>query len=203
MELKWSRLTRKQAEIAAGVSRATLYRRIEDGTLSAEKDERGENRFDAAELVRVFPQTFDRTRLETDDEAGPRETVRLAETAESGVDTGENFSTRLAVIEVEKRFIADERDQLRDRVNRLEADLDHERREGREERKRMDGERRTYLETIKSQQDRIMLLTDQRPAEAQSPPQSKRFGVFARLFVAVLVIGTTLAVLHVTGVVPQ
>src|SRR4051794_34420052 len=93
----YTRLTRKQAEKVAGVSRATLARYVSDGRLSARKDAYGNNIYDAAELQRVFPTIFDLRRLET---SGSSNRVSLSETDN---DTG-NEGVALATLTVEKRY---------------------------------------------------------------------------------------------------
>jgi hypothetical protein len=207
MQIEWSRLTRKQAEIVAGVSRATLYRRIEDGSLSAAKDERGENRFDAAELARVFKETFDQSRLETDQEM-PQETgllgtVSLPEMTGRPAETGSETVTKIAVLEVENRYLKDEKDQLKIRLAKLEEDLENERQNGREERQRIEAERARLLEALGQQQDRILALTDQRepPVAPEPPPAGIKFT--ARLAVAALAISGTVAALYWAGAFAQ
>src|SRR4051812_12154814 len=96
-------LTRKQAERVAGVSRATLARYVADGKLSAHKDAQGQNRYDAAELHRVFPDTFDLKQLET---PAPRAGVSPDDTGDEEPRDG----VALASLTVEKRYLIDERD---------------------------------------------------------------------------------------------
>ena len=98
-----TRLTRRQAEKVAGVSRATLARYVADGRLSAGKDGNGHNVYDAAELRRVFPDSFDLKRLEADE----TDETPASEGPVSPPEPGER-ATRLAVLEVEKRHLEGE-----------------------------------------------------------------------------------------------
>jgi hypothetical protein len=116
----YTRLTRRQAERAAGVSRATLARKVQDGALSAGKDAQGHNVYDAAELARVFPDTFDLRRLEAPD---ARDEVSPGE---APGDTGRD-SAVLASLTVEKRYLTEERDRLREETERLRRELAEER----------------------------------------------------------------------------
>ena len=92
-----SQLTRRQAEKVAGVSRATLARYVADGRLSASKDENGHNVYDAAELARVFSDSFDVKRLEEVETGEDPD----SEQPKCPPDTGDRY-TRLAVLQVEK-----------------------------------------------------------------------------------------------------
>jgi len=152
----YSRLTRKQAERVAGVSRATLARYVSDGKLSASKDGQGQNRYDAAELQRVFPESFDLKRLETP-------ASREGMSPDEAKDDAPRDNAALASLSVEKRYLIEERDRLRDETERLRRELVDERR-GRE------GERAEFLALIKQHGETVKQLTDQ----SQRPPTPAR-----------------------------
>jgi hypothetical protein len=159
--IEYSRLTRKQAERIAGVSRATLARYVADGKLSTHKDAQGQNRYDAAELQRVFPESFNLKRLETPassegvspDEAEP-ETLR--------------DSVALASLTVEKRYLTEERDRLREEAERL-------RRELADERAKRENERSDFMKLIQQNQETVKQLTDQSQKEANAPSRPRGF----------------------------
>jgi hypothetical protein len=161
-----TRLTRRRAEIVAGVSRATLARYVSDGKLSAGKNADGHNVYDAAELHRVFPETFDLKRLEA---PASRDGVSPDET---GPDTSRDTpgdAIALAGLSVELRYLKEERDRLREDNERL-------RREVADEREKRDEERAELLGMLRQNQDTVRLLTDQRtlpqPPEESTPPPS-------------------------------
>src|SRR4051812_3369062 len=145
--IEYSRLTRKQAERVAGVSRATLARYVADGKLSAHKDAQGQNRYDAAELQRVFPESFDLKRLET---PASQEGVSPTEAD----DDAPRDSAELVSLTVEKRYLIEERDRLREDAERLRRELADERR-GRE------GERAEFMALIRQHGETVKQLTDQ------------------------------------------
>ena len=155
-----TRLTRRQAEKSAGVSRATLARYVADGKLSAGKDSQGHNAYDAAELQRVFSDTFDLRRLETPD---PRDGVSVDETGRDGL----RDSAVLATLTLEKRYLSDERDRLRGDVERL-------RRELADERRKRDEERAEFVSLLRQNQETVKQLTDQRVQEEQPQPVPHR-----------------------------
>ncbi len=157
----YSRLTRRQAERIAGVSRATLARYVADGKLSAHKDGQGQNRYDASELQRVFPDSFDLKRLETpviQDGVSPDETE----------DETPRNSTALASLSIEKRYLIEERDRLREEAERLRRELADERR-GRE------GERAEFMALIRQHGETVKQLTDQSQKPAPTPPRQRGF----------------------------
>jgi hypothetical protein len=154
--IDYSRLTRKQAERVAGVSRATLARYVSDGKLSTAKDGQGQNRYDAAELQRVFPESFDLKRLETP-------TSRDGVSPDEAEDDAPRENAAIAGLSVEKRYLIEERDRLRDEVERLRRELADERR-GRE------GERAEFMALIKQHGETVKQLTDQ----SQKPPAPAR-----------------------------
>jgi DNA-binding transcriptional MerR regulator len=159
--LDYTRLTRKQAERAAGVSRATLARYVADGTLSAAKDQHGNNTYDASELQRVFPATFNLQRLEaylTRDRVSPDETAH-----ETG---GEAIA--IATLTVEKRYLTEERDRLREETERL-------RRELADEPAKREAERAEYLTLLQQGQETVKLLTDQAMPPPLTSPLPRRF----------------------------
>jgi predicted ribosome quality control (RQC) complex YloA/Tae2 family protein len=153
-----TRLTRRQAEKVAGVSRATLARYVADGKLSAGKDNQGYNTYDAAELQRVFPDTFDLRRLETPD---TRDGVSPSDTGQDTLrDTRD--TTALATLTVEKRYLTEERDRLREEAERLRRELADERRKREEERVE-------FVSLLRQNQEMVKQLTDQRAKEVEAP----------------------------------
>jgi hypothetical protein len=169
-----TRLTRRRAEKVAGVSRATLARYVADGRLSAGKDGNGHNVYDAAELHRVFPDSFDLERLEADE----TDETPASDRPVSPPETGEQ-ATRLAVLEVEKRHLEADRDRLREEAERLRRELG-------EERGRRESERAEFMALLRQKEETVRLLTDQRQqaeqarqaAEAAAKPR----GFWARMF---------------------
>ncbi len=172
-----TRLTRRQAEKVAGVSRATLARYAADGRLSAGKDGNGHNVYDAAELHRVFPDSFDLKRLEADE----TDETPVSDGLVSPPETGER-DTRLAVLEVEKRHLEADRDRLREEAERLRRELG-------EERDKRESERAEFMSLLRQKEETLRLLTDQRQhqqteqarqaVEAAAP---KPRGFWARVF---------------------
>jgi hypothetical protein len=158
-----TRLTRRQAEKAAGVSRATLARYVADSRLSATKDENGHNVYDASELARVFPDSFNLKRLE-DAETGE---TPDADRALCPPEAAER-DTRLAVLEVEKAHLTEERERQREEIERLRRELG-------EERTKREAERAEFMSLLRQKEQTVKLLTDQ-------TNQTKRKGIFARLF---------------------
>lgn len=158
--IDYGRLTRRQAERAAGVSRATLARYVADGKLSANKDGQGHNTYDAAELARVFPDSFALKRLEI---PSSRDQVSLDETeAETPAERVETV-----LLSVENRYLTEERDRLREEAERL-------RRELAEERAQRQAERTDYLKLIQQSYETVKLLTDQSKAPP-APPRQRGF----------------------------
>jgi hypothetical protein len=143
-----SQLTRRQAEKVAGVSRATLARYVADGRLSASKDENGHNVYDAAELARVFSDSFDVKRLD-EVEAGED---HVSEQLKCLTDTG-GRDIRLAVLQVEKVHLEEDRERLRAEVDRL-------RRELAEERGKREDERSEFMALLRQKEETVQLLTD-------------------------------------------
>lgn len=159
--LEYGRLTRKQAERIAGVSRATLARYVADGKLSVHKDGQGQNRYDAAELQRVFPDSFDLKQLEAPtsrDGVGPNEAD----------DETPRDRVALAGLNVEKRYLVEERDRLREETERLRRELADERR-GRE------GERAEFMALIRQHGETVKQLTDQSQKAPPAPPRPRGF----------------------------
>lgn len=159
--IEYSRLTRKQAERVAGVSRATLARYLSDGKLSAHKDAQGQNRYDAAELQRVFPETFDLKRLET-----PASTEGVSPD-EAEPETAKD-TVALASLTVEKRYLTEERDRLRDEAERLRRELS-------DERAKRESERSDFMKLIQQNQETVKQLTDQSQKEPVAPPRPRGF----------------------------
>lgn len=157
-----TRLTRRQAEIVAGVSRATLARYVADGKLTAGKDGQGHNVYDASELQRVFPDTFDLRRLEIPD---ARDGMSPDE---AGQDTSRD-TLALTTLTVEMRYLKEERDRLKEEAERLRRELS-------DERQKREDERAEFMGLIRQNQETVRLLTDQRtppqPKE-ESPPQPR------------------------------
>jgi hypothetical protein len=173
-----ARLSRRQAEKVAGVSRATLARYVADGRLSAGKDGSGHNVYDAAELRRVFPDSFDLRRL---DEMGETDETPVSETPVSPPETGWQ-ATRLAVLEVEKRHLEGDRDRLREEAERLRRELG-------EERGRRESERAEFMGLLRQKEETVRLLTDRRQQQAEQARRdaeaaaaAKPRGFWARVF---------------------
>ena len=143
-----SQLTRRQAEKVAGVSRATLARYVADGRLSASKDENGHNAYDAAELARVFSDSFDVKRLD-EVETGEEPT---SEQLKCPPDTGDR-DIRLAMLQVEKAYLEEDREWLRAEVDRL-------RRELADERGKRENERSEFMALLRQKEETVQLLTD-------------------------------------------
>ena len=143
-----SQLTRRQAEKVAGVSRATLARYVADGRLSAAKDENGHNVYDAAELARVFSDSFDVRRLE-EVETGEDP---ASEQLKCPPDTRDR-DIRLAVLQVEKTHLEEDRERLRAEVDRL-------RRELADERGKREDERSEFMALLRQKEETVQLLTD-------------------------------------------
>ncbi|HET6518963.1 MAG TPA: hypothetical protein VFG47_03980 [Geminicoccaceae bacterium] len=135
------------------MSRATLARYVADGRLSAGKDGNGHNVYDAAELRRVFPDSFDLRHLETDE-------APASEGPVSPLETGWQ-ATRLAVLEVEKRHLEGDRDRLREEAERLRRELG-------EERGRRESERAEFMGLLRQKEETVRLLTDQRQQAEQA-----------------------------------
>jgi cytochrome P450 len=163
----FTRLTRRQAEKIAGVSRATLARYVADGKLSAGKDGQGHNTYDAAELQRVFSDTFDLRRLETPD---AQDGMSPDETGQESLRDG----AVLATLTVEKRYLSEERDRLREEVERLRRELG-------EERRKRDEERTEFVSLLRQNQETVRQLTDQRVHERQLQAGPRR-GRLSRLW---------------------
>ena len=116
------------------------------------------NTYDAAELQRVFPDTFDLRRLETPD---ARDGVSPGE-AEQDTPRDTRDSTVLATLTVEKRYLTEERDRLREEAERL-------RRELADERHKREEERAEFVSLLRQNQETVKQLTDQRAKEAEAP----------------------------------
>src|SRR5215213_3687170 len=119
-QISLTRLTRRQAEIVAGVSRATLARYVADGKLSAGKNADGHNIYDASELQRVFPDTYDLRRLET---PTSRDGVNLEEIGQDTHQDTSRDTIALTGLTVELRYLKEERNRLRDETDRLRREL--------------------------------------------------------------------------------
>jgi hypothetical protein len=157
----YSRLTRKQAERIAGVSRATLSRYVADGKLSVHKDGQGQNRYDASELQRVFPDSFDLKRLER---PAPRDGASSDDTG----DEAPRDNAALASLSVEKRYLIEERDRLREEAERLRRELADERRS-------REGERAEFMALIRQHGETVKQLTDQSQKPPAAPPRQRGF----------------------------
>jgi hypothetical protein len=123
-----------QAAKAVGKSKATIHRDIKSGKLSADRQDDGSYRIDAAELFRVYPPANTGSVSET-----PGETAR--ETIRNPQETGETKA-----LEAELRLL---RERLAEK-DELVADL-------RQERDRL-------LRVVEEQAGSMRLLTDQREA---------------------------------------
>jgi len=132
---------------------------VADGKLSANKDGQGHNTYDAAELQRVFPDSFDLKRLET---PASRDGVSSDETETDSP----RERVELAILTVERRYLTEERDRLREEAERL-------RRELAEERRSRDAERAEFLVLIRQNQETVKQLTDQSQKESPALPRQR------------------------------
>lgn len=155
--------TLKQAAEASGKSKPTILRAIQVGKVSAVKDEQGEWQIEPAELHRVYPPVTERTATP---ESERNDTYQSDSSYETGVLRGEA-------------------DQLRERLERMEADRERERREAADQitdlRRRLD-----QSEQERRDKDRQLtaLLTDQsktaeQQAETVSPAKPR--GLWGRV----------------------
>jgi excisionase family DNA binding protein len=55
-----AKFTLQEAAEKAGISRPTMYRKVQSGQISAQRDEHGHHHIDAAEFYRVFPDAFEK-----------------------------------------------------------------------------------------------------------------------------------------------
>ncbi len=174
-QIDLTRLTRRQAEIVAGVSRATLARYVADGKLSAGKNADGHNVYDASELQRVFPETYDLRRLET---PASRDGVSPDEAGQDAHRDTSSGTIALTGLTVELRYLKEERDRLREETDRLRRELT-------EEREKRDRERAEFIDLLRQNQETVKLLTDQHTPsqlpEGPTPP-SPSPGFLARMF---------------------
>ncbi len=140
----------KQAATATGKSKPTILRAIQNGKISATKDDHGEWQIEPAELHRVYPVVAND--VARNDAEPERETLNETALLRREIEIRDE---RLAVLEAERER---ERFQSQETISDLRRRLDTEA----EERRKL-----THL------------LTDQRPrSEAQEAPQ--RGSWFAR-----------------------
>jgi hypothetical protein len=124
-----------EAAKEAGTSKASIWRAIKSGRLSATRRDDGTYSIDPAELFRVYPKRVA--------DAGLKQTEIASETGETAETAPVSASASQAALEVEVRM-------LREMLGRMEE-------AHRREREALQGERDSW----KSQTER--LLTDQRP----------------------------------------
>jgi len=109
-------LTPSAAARRAGISRSTLYRALQKGTLSASRGADGKKRIDVAELARVFPLDADETSREASQNAPESSRSRQVDTPPSSPEVTALVAAMKARIEGLEALVA-----------RLEADLARER----------------------------------------------------------------------------
>ena len=111
-----------QAAKAVGKSRKTLYRHINDGKLSAEKDELDNTVLDVSELQRVYGQVeMADTATETGQPVSAKQTATPHSDAELQLLQARlEFAEKERDIERERRRKAEERErEFREEINRL------------------------------------------------------------------------------------
>jgi len=110
-----AKLNLTQAAKAAGIARGTLYRHIEDGKVSCEKNDNGERVIDTSELLRVYK------RLHNDETS--KGDVSNAESEQHGTPHDvqlmqqENEHLKQRLVEVEKDKL-----ERKEREEKLQAD---------------------------------------------------------------------------------
>ena len=163
----------KEAAEAVGRGKPAILKAIQNGKISAKKDDHGEWQIEPAELHRVYPPVS-----ETVDETAQKETQATIRNSQS--EDGNTFGNKLLEQELQflrekladvQRLGEDEKRSLNARIEDLRRDRD----DLREERDKL-------LKVIDEQAGSMRLLSDQRtPSEPASQPQkSGFFGLFRR-----------------------
>lgn len=133
-----TRLNLTQAAKAAGVTRRTLYNHINQGKVTASRDEKNNPVIDVSELIRAYgnvnlpvkkiPTISQRENIQKNFTSDALETVRaeLADLRQAVTLMLDDKSAR----EDERRRGEEERRQLQEEVRRLGEELKHERNRG-------------------------------------------------------------------------
>jgi len=133
-----TRLNLTQAAKAAGVTRRTLYNHINQGKVTASRDEKNNPVIDVSELIRVygnvnlpvkkFPTVSQRENIQKNFTPDALETLRaeLADLRQAVTMMLDDKTAR----EDERRRGEEERRQLQEEVRRLGEELKHERNRG-------------------------------------------------------------------------
>jgi len=156
-------LTLREAAKQVGVSRATIYRAVSEGRLSATvRPHDGQKVVDTAELLRVFGSLKPR-QAETASETAPRDRPRQPETAPPSVAYLTAEDRRREVEIADREALRAELDAARDTIRRLEQQVQEAR------------EREAKLMELAASATRLL---EHREIPAAPPPR----GILRRLF---------------------
>ena len=156
-------LTLREAAKQVGVSRATIYRAVQEGRLSATvRPHDGQKVVDTAELLRVFGSLKPR-QAETASETAPRDRPRQPETAPPSVAYLTAEDRRREVEIADREALRAELDAARDTIRRLEQQAQEAR------------EREAKLMELAASATRLL---EHREVAAAPPPR----GILRRLF---------------------
>ena len=156
-------LTLREAAKQVGVSRATIYRAVQEGRLSATvRPHDGQKVVDTAELLRAFGSLKPR-QAETASETAPRDRTRQAETAPPSVAYLTAEDRRREVEIADREALRAELDAARDTIRRLEQQAQEAR------------EREAKLMELAASATRLL---EHREITAAPPPR----GILRRLF---------------------
>lgn len=156
-------LTLREAAKQVGVSRATIYRAVSEGRLSATvRPHDGQKVVDTAELLRVFGSLKPR-QAETASETAPRDRPRQPETAPPSVAYLTAEDRRREVEIADREALRAELDAARDTIRRLEQQAQEAR------------EREAKLMELAASATRLL---EHREITAAPPPR----GILRRLF---------------------
>lgn len=156
-------LTLREAAKQVGVSRATIYRAVSEGRLSATvRPHDGQKVVDTAELLRAFGSLKPR-QAETASETAPRDRPRQPETAPPSVAYLTAEDRRREVEIADREALRAELDAARDTIRRLEQQVQEAR------------EREAKLMELAASATRLL---EHREIPAAPPPR----GILRRLF---------------------
>ena len=156
-------LTLREAAKQVGVSRATIYRAVQEGRLSATvRPHDGQKVVDTAELLRAFGSLKPR-QAETASETAPRDRPRQPETAPPSVAYLTAEDRRREVEIADREALRAELDAARDTIRRLEQQAQEAR------------EREAKLMELAASATRLL---EHREITAAPPPR----GILRRLF---------------------
>ena len=156
-------LTLREAAKQVGVSRATIYRAVSEGRLSATvRPHDGQKVVDTAELLRAFGSLKPR-QAETASETAPRDRPRQPETAPPSVAYLTAEDRRREVEIADREALRAELDAARDTIRRLEQQAQEAR------------EREAKLMELAASATRLL---EHREIPAAPPPR----GILRRLF---------------------